>query len=118
MTDKLQECAFVEKARRLYQWFPPGEITGSDAPDCRIDLGSERLGIEVARLFRPANRRDFPRNRWNIFNTAFSGGPTNSRRSRGFPLWMCWSTSEMMNQWSFLFRISAYPSDNWPRPAG
>jgi hypothetical protein len=62
-------------------------VKSSDGPDCRIDLGSERLGIEVTQLFSTSQQTRFsPRDRWNTFNTAYSGGPTNSRRFEMAPI--------------------------------
>jgi hypothetical protein len=44
--------ALAEKARRLYPWFPPGEITDFEKPDLLLIDGDDRIGIEVTELFQ------------------------------------------------------------------
>jgi hypothetical protein len=52
MADKARERAFLETARRLYPWFPPGEIVEHEAPDFLLVDGADRIGIEVTQLFQ------------------------------------------------------------------
>src|SRR6266853_4186224 len=53
MHDKRKERAFIEETRRLYPWFPPGEIIEHEAPDFVLINGGDRLGIEVTQLYQP-----------------------------------------------------------------
>jgi hypothetical protein len=50
--DKTKERAFVETARKLYPWFPPGDIVEHEAPDFLLLDGTDRIGIEVTQLFQ------------------------------------------------------------------
>lgn len=56
MSKSGEERALVERLRLLYPWFPPGHTsTGDDPPDFVHDTGNERIGLEVTRLFHPAD---------------------------------------------------------------
>src|SRR5262245_11589957 len=54
MANKAQERALLETARKLYPWFPPGEIFEHETPDFLLVDGPDRVGIEVTQLFQPA----------------------------------------------------------------
>lgn len=61
MADKIRERAFVDMTRRLYPWFPPGEIVEHEAPDFLLVDGTDRIGIEVTQLFqRPKHGAQHP----------------------------------------------------------
>jgi hypothetical protein len=53
MMDKTREGVFVETARKLYPWFPSGEIGDYEKPDILLVDGDDRIGIEVTELFQP-----------------------------------------------------------------
>jgi hypothetical protein len=53
MANKAHERALLETTRRLYPWFPPGEIFDYEAPDFLLVDGTDRIGIEVTQLFQP-----------------------------------------------------------------
>jgi hypothetical protein len=53
VANKTRERALVETARKLYPWFPPGEILDYEKPDFVLVDGNDRIGIEVTELFQP-----------------------------------------------------------------
>jgi hypothetical protein len=53
VADKRRERALVETARKLYPWFPPGELVDFEKPDVLLVDGDTRIGIAVTELFQP-----------------------------------------------------------------
>src|SRR5215217_5203945 len=52
MANKERERGHVEKARKEYPWFPPGEIVDYEKPDLLLIDGDDRIGIEVTEVFQ------------------------------------------------------------------
>src|SRR5436190_627870 len=51
------EMGFLETARRLYPWFPPGELyAGKNPPDVVLASRDDEIAIEVSQLFHPTRR--------------------------------------------------------------
>ena len=90
MIDKASlEVGFVEKTRRLYPWFPSGELrAGKNPPDVVLGTEGIEIAIEVTQLFHPPTPRSkYPRQQVAQFRRDVASRAQEIAMAEGVPVY-------------------------------